>query len=517
MVLENSATPLKHERGNEVMKSQKGQLVLQSLSLVVGFMCWVILSSLMPKIKLDIHLTANQIALVTAIPVILGSLLRIFLGYWTNRFGARKLFFISFLILIFPVFYLSMAHTFFDLIIGGLVLGIAGAVFSIGVTALPKYYPKERHGFVNGIYGAGNIGTAITSFSAPVLANTLGWHTTVRLFLIPVALFALLNFLLGDRKEQKVNKPLTGQIKSVYKNEKLWFLGLFYFITFGSFVAFTVYLPNFLVTNFKLATVDAGFRTAGFITLATALRPLGGWLGDKFNTLKILLFVFCGFTFSGILLSFSPTLTLYTIGCLAVAICAGIGNGAVFKLVPYYFSNQAGIANGIVSAMGGLGGFFPPLVLSLVHGSTGQYAIGFMSLAMFSLASFVIVVWMYYLEKLNLEMKILENVGQSMMVTNTQGIIEKVNEAFIRVTGYGVDEAVGKNPNILQSGKHDKAFYQKMWHSIKNKGYWQGEIWNRRKNGELYLEWLTISEVKNEVGEVKYYIGLFSDIGKQKG
>lgn len=389
------------------MHSQKWQLALQTLSLVVGFMCWVILSSLMPKIKSDIPLTANQVALVTAIPVILGSILRIFLGYWTNRFGARIMFLISFLILIFPVFYLSVAHSFSDLIIGGLVLGMGGAVFSIGVTSLPKYFPKERHGFVNGIYGAGNIGTAVTSFSAPVLANALGWHYAVRLFLVPVVLIALLNFLFGDRKENKVNQPLMGQIKSVYKNEKLWFLSLFYFITFGSFVAFTVYLPNFLVTNFKLTTVDAGLRTAGFITLATLLRPVGGWLGDKFNPFKILLFVFGGLTVSGVLLSFSPNITLYTIGCLAVATCAGIGNGTIFKLVPYYFSKQSGIVNGIVSAMGGLGGFFPPLVLSMVFGMTGQYAIGFMSLAMFSLASFVIAVWMYYLEKLDMETKIL--------------------------------------------------------------------------------------------------------------
>ncbi|PLS07074.1 nitrate/nitrite transporter [Neobacillus cucumis] len=498
------------------MQSQKWQLSLQTLSLVVGFMCWVIISSLMPKIKMDISLTANQVALVTAIPVILGSILRIFLGYWTNRFGARSMFFLSFLMLIFPVLYLSKADSFSDLIIGGLVLGMGGAVFSIGVTSLPKYYPKERHGFVNGIYGAGNIGTAVTSFTAPVLANALGWHNTIRLFLVPVILFAILNFLFGDRKEQKVNNPLIGQIKSVYKNEKLWFLSLFYFISFGSFVAFTVYLPNFLVTNFNLTTVDAGLRTAGFITLATILRPIGGWLADKYNPFKILLVVFTGLTFAGVLLSFSPTIKLYTIGCLIVAICAGIGNGTIFKLVPYYFSKQAGITNGIVSAMGGLGGFFPPLVLTMVFGITGQYAIGFMSLAMFSLASFVIVVWMYFLEKLDMETKILENVGQSMMVTNTHGIIEKVNHAFTKVTGYSAEEAVGHNPNILQSGKHDQHFYQKMWGSIREQGYWQGEIWNKRKNGEVYLEWLTISEVKNDAGEVKYYIGLFSDISKQQ-
>lgn len=146
---------------------------------------------------------------------------------------------------------------------------------------------------------------------------------------------------------------------------------------------------------------------------------------------------------------------------------------------------------------------------------TGQYAIGFMSLAMFSLTSFVIVVWMFYLDKLNLETRILENIGQSMMVTNTHGIIEKVNRSFTKVTGYDAEEIIGKNPNVLQSGRHDQNFYQKMWQSIKSEGYWQGNIWNKRKNGEIYPEWLTISEVRNDAGELKYYIGLLSDVSEK--
>lgn len=163
---------------------QKGsfQLVLQTGSLVVGFMVWVILSSLMPYIQSDIALKPGEVALVTAIPVILGSLLRVPIGYWTNRYGARPIFTISFIVLILPVFVISSAGTKMTLILGGLLLGIGGAVFSVGVTSLPKYYPKERHGFVNGIYGAGNIGTALTAFLAPVLANSFGWRLTVQFF-----------------------------------------------------------------------------------------------------------------------------------------------------------------------------------------------------------------------------------------------------------------------------------------------------------------------------------------------
>lgn len=377
------------------------QLILQTMNLVLGFMVWVILSSLISFIKKDIDISPSELAMVTAVPVILGSILRVPIGFWTNRYGSRHLFFISLLVLLLPVYYISLADSVADLLIGGLFLGIAGALFSIGVTSLPKYFPKERQGLVNGIYGSGNIGTAFTSFGAPILAASIGWRGTVQVYLILLLLFAILTFIFGDRKEQKVTVSLSEQIKDVYKNYMLWFLSLFYFITFGSFVAFTVYLPSFLATHFQLTAVDAGFRTAGFIVVATLLRPIGGLLADKFNSYIILIFVFSGITFGGFLLSFMPSLPIYTVGCILIAICAGTGNGTIFKLVPLYFSKQAGIVNGIVSAMGGLGGFFPPLVLTTVLELTGHYAIGFMALSEFALASLIIVIGLYYQDKLS--------------------------------------------------------------------------------------------------------------------
>jgi len=226
-----------------------------------------------------------------------------------------------------------MANSLTDLLIGGLFLGVGGAVFSVGVTSLPKYYPKERHGFVNGIYGAGNLGTAVSTFAAPILATKFGWTVTVQIYLVILALFIILNFFLGDKKEPRVKTPFLEQIKGVYKNEKLWLLSLFYFITFGSFVAFTVYLPNFLVSNFELDKVDAGVRTAGFIVVATIMRPIGGWLADRFHSLILLMFTFGIYTISAIILSFAPSLGWYTVGCLTIAFCAGLGNGVIFKLV----------------------------------------------------------------------------------------------------------------------------------------------------------------------------------------
>lgn len=465
----------------------------------------------MPFIIEDIAIPANQLALVTAIPVILGSILRIPLGYYANQFGARTIFLISFILLIFPVYYISIANSVTDLLIGGLFLGIGGAVFSVGVTSLPKYYPKERHGFVNGIYGAGNLGTALSAFGAPVLASKFGWSTTVQFYLVILGIFIVANFFLGDKKENRVKTPLLEQIKGVYKNEKLWLLSLFYFITFGSFVAFTIYLPNFLVANFGLDKVDAGLRTAGFIVIATIMRPLGGWLADRFHSLILLMFVFGVYTISAMILSFAPSIGWYTFGCLTIALCAGIGNGVIFKLVPMYFHKQAGIVNGIVSAMGGLGGFFPPLLLTILYNVTGHYAIGFMALSEVALASLILVIWMYFQGKIGLAKEVIDHTVEGILVTDTHGKIISVNPAFSKITGYAQSDVIGKNPNILKSGMQSESFYKGLWQSIEENGFWQGEIWNKRKDGEPYLQWLTISAIKNDAGDIVQYAGMFSD------
>ena len=491
---------------------KKVQLPLQTLNLTIGFAVWVLISSLLPFIVEDITIPAEKLAIVTAVPIVLGSVLRIPFGYYANIIGARLVFLISFLLLLFPVFYISAASSFMDLIIGGTFLGIGGAVFSVGVTSLPKYYPKEKHGLVNGIYGMGNLGTAVSTFSAPIIAAQIGWSATVKLYLIVLLVFAALNFFLGDKDEPKVKTSITEQIKSVYKDEKICFFSLFYFITFGSFVAFTVFLPNFLVSYFAIDKVDAGMRTAGFIVLATFMRPLGGWLGDKFPPLNLLMACFAGLTAAAVVLAFSPSIALYTVGCLIIAVCAGLGNGLIFKLVPMYFNKQAGIVNGIVSMMGGLGGFFPPLLLAAVYSMTGSYSIGFMAFSQVALVSFVLVIWLYYMDRLKLSSEVFESTGQGILVTNAEGTIETVNPAFTELTGYSEEEVVGRNPNILSSGKQSSDFYTSMWSQIGQEGEWEGKLWNKRKNGEEYLELLTIHTIKDKSGEVVRYVGTFTDI-----
>lgn len=383
------------------MKNNTGkvQLPLQTLSLMAGFMVWSILAPLMPYISQDFNVPESQKAIILAIPVILGSILRIPIGYYTNLIGSRLVFLISFIILIFPVFYLSQATSTTGLMIAGFFIGLGGAVFSVGVTSIPKYYPKEKHGFANGIYGMGNLGTAVSSFLAPPIAGAIGWQHTVQLYVLVMALFAILMFVFGDKQEPKVKVPMLKQTKQVSNNYKLYYFSFWYFITFGAFVAFGLFLPNFLVGHFEIDKVDAGIRTGVFIAIATILRPIGGMLGDKFNALNMLK-IFFGIMIAGaLILALSNHIMLFTIGCLTISVSAGIGNGLIFKLVPTYFSKEAGVVNGIVSMMGGLGGFFPPLIITMVTALTGSNHLAFFLLAIFGLVALISMMHMTKVEK----------------------------------------------------------------------------------------------------------------------
>ena len=381
------------------MKKGVSQLTLQTLSLVAGFMAWSIISPLMPFISQDVDISPGQISVILAIPVILGSVLRVPFGYLTNIVGAKWVFFWSFIVLLLPIFLLGQAQSPGMLMLSGFFLGIGGAIFSVGVTSVPKYFSKDKVGLANGIYGVGTIGTAVSSFCAPVLAGAIGWQNTVRSYLIILSIFAILMFFLGDKNEPKVKIPLMAQVKDLSKNYKLYYLSLWYFITFGAFVAFGIFLPNFLVDHFSIDKVDAGIRSGIFIALATFLRPVGGVIGDKFNAVQALIIDFVIMIIGALILSLSSHIVLFTIGCLAISICAGIGNGLIFKLAPSYFSKEAGSANGIVSMMGGLGGFFPPLVITFVTSITGSSHLAFFFLAIFGVIALITMIHLNKKEK----------------------------------------------------------------------------------------------------------------------
>lgn len=371
------------------------QLTLQTVDLTASFMVWVALSSLLPSIRQDIDVPASQVGLVTAVPVVLGSILRVPMGHWAGLFGARTVFLTSFAALLVPVWFLSEASTTADLLIGGMFLGIAGAVFSVGVTSLPKYFPSRRHGFVNGVYGFGNMGTALSTWLAPAAASAIGWRDAMKLYLVLLGALIIVNFALGDRREPRTRASAIRQLRIVATDTRLWALSLFYFVTFGAFVALTVYLPSFLTSHYGMSETDAGAATSTFIVLAAGVRVLGGWLGDRLDCYRLLAGAFAALALGAGVLAAAPGLPTYLAGIYLIGIACGIGNGAVFKLVPLHFAEQAGPANGIVSMMGGLGGFFPPLALSASTTTFGTEAIGLAAFGAFSLACLAMTLAMH--------------------------------------------------------------------------------------------------------------------------
>src|SRR5699024_4140305 len=216
-------------------------------------------------------------------------------------------------------------------------------------------------------------------------------------------------------------------------------------------------------------------------------------------------------TFAAIILAFTPAIHLYTVGVLLIAFTSGIGNGVIFKLVPFYFNKQAGIANGIVSMMGGLGGFFPPLLLAAILALTGSYSIGFMAFSQVALASFILVFWLYHMDKLSLSENVFNSTSQSIMVTDETGKIVSINPAFTKQTGYQEKDILGQKPNILKSDKQEEEFYRELWDAIQTSGGWTGQVWNRKKNGEDQLQKLTINAIRNKAGDITQFVGTIDE------
>jgi NNP family nitrate/nitrite transporter-like MFS transporter len=352
------------------------QLALGTLAFAVCFAVFGSLSAMMPEIRKTLHLTEQEKWLAIAFPVLLGSIGRIPLGILTDRFGGRSVFVATMVLSIVSVVLLGYVTTFPLLLACGFLVGIGLASFSVGVGFVSPWYPPEKQGMALGVYGVGNIGQAGAAFGSPVIAAALGyrwgfWTWGVAAATVLMAFLALAR----NAPRQGPTKNWGDFIRPLARSQS-WVLSLYYFLTFGGFVAMALSLPILLTEVYGLTKVDAGFRTAGFIVLATVLRPLGGWLADRAGGTAVLAFIFPATALFAIFMA-CPMMITFTVGALGMAAAIGLGNGAVFKLVPQHFPQTVGSVTGLVGAAGGLGGFFPPLVLGAIHKSTGSYTLGF--------------------------------------------------------------------------------------------------------------------------------------------
>ncbi len=352
-------------------------LVAALLYFDVSFMVWVLLGPLAPFLREQFALTATQQGLLVAVPLLGGSLFRPVLGILGDRIGGRRAGLLALGLTVAPlVIGWQLAHTAAQLYAVGFLLGIAGASFAVALPLASGWYPPEYQGLAMGIAGAGNSGSLLATLAAPRLAERFGWATTFGLMILPVLLvFILFAALAKDSPRRRVKSTWHDYTAVLKERDTIWFSFL-YSLTFGGFVGFTSFLPTFFRDQYHVSRVAAGDFTTIVVVAGSLLRPVGGWLSDRVGGYRLLLLVLVAV--SGCLLSAAtlPSLSV-VVAVLFVAVgLLGMGNGAVFQLVPQRFADRMGLVTGIVGAAGGLGGFFLPSALGATRDVTGTYRMG---------------------------------------------------------------------------------------------------------------------------------------------
>ncbi len=359
--------------------------------LLLNFWAWSLLSPLASKYASEFNLSPFALSALIAMPVIVGSLGRIPLGLLTDRFGGRRMFIAVCIFASIPTAFFAVALNYTELLAAAFCLGIAGASFAVGVPFVSAWFPRQKRGFALGLYGVGNAGTALSGFLTPRLHDTAGKPAT---FLFVAALLLLAGTLMLWSKDAPAWKPARAPAVARLAEAMHWrptkWLALLYAVTFGAFIAFGLYLPILLNANYSLEPTDAAARAAGFVLLATLARPVGGWLSDHIGGTIVLRFALGSVAVLACIVASSPTLMpLGTIAYLLIAALLGAGNGAIFTLIGRLSNEKrVGAVTGIVGAAGGIGGFFPPLVLGASFQSFHSYTL---ALLLFAAASVVIL------------------------------------------------------------------------------------------------------------------------------
>jgi NNP family nitrate/nitrite transporter-like MFS transporter len=379
-------------------RSNATALRLALAAFTVCFFAWSMFGPLGPTLQKHLHLSEFQLAFLVAIPVVLGSVMRIPVGILTGRYGGRIVFTVLMAYSVIPLILLALFHdSFAVMVVLGFLLGVTGASFAVGVPFVNRWYSTERQGFALGVYGMGMGGTVIAALTAPKMAKhwslaTPFWVAAGLMVAMTAIFWVAARDAPSDAAIPAQRLSFTAPLAVFRHSARAWALTLFYFLSFGGFVAMFLYLPKLLTGVHHLSKTDAGYRAAGFAFLAVIARPVGGWLSDRIGAERVLRIGFIGTiaVAAGLAVAYKHMVPL-TICCLTIAVALGLGTGAVFKLVPNWFPDQVGAVTGVVGAAGGLGGFFPPLVMALVKSFTGTYTLGFVLLALVAVACLIVL------------------------------------------------------------------------------------------------------------------------------
>lgn len=367
-------------------------LAIATVAFTTNFWAWGLISPLAADYRDALGLSPLQTSVLVAVPVLLGSIARVPIGALTDRFGGRRMFTALSLFVVLPLLVLAALESYPVLLVGGLFLGVSGASFAIGIPFVNAWFPPERRGFALGVYGVGNMGTAIAGFTSPAIADAGGRPLPFLVVAGVMIATAVAVWLVGRDAPGAIGPAasMATRLRRALELRITYDLASLYALTFGGFVAFGVYLPTYLRDAYGLETADAAARAAGFILLATLARPVGGWLADRFGGGRVLLGTFAVVTIGAVVQSATPPMIVATVALLSMAAMLGIGNGAVFALVGRLAPpDRVGAVTGFVGAAGGLGGFFPPILMGIIYSATGTYLIGLLLLAAVALAALV--------------------------------------------------------------------------------------------------------------------------------
>ena len=396
---------------------QARALWLSTISFTVCFAVWTIFAIIGVQIKKDLGLTETQFGLLVGTPILTGSLIRLILGIWSDQYGGRVVFTLTMLSAAVMTVLLTQAYDYPTFLLAALGVGIAGGSFSVGVAYVVKWYPKEKQGTALGIFGAGNVGAAVTKFAAPVIMVAYGWKTVALVWAAALVVMAIIFFLFTKDDPDLARRRATGEkpeklmaMLEPLKNVQVWRFSLYYFFVFGGFVALALWLPRYLMGVYGLTITAAGMVGATYSIPASVFRAYGGHLSDKFGARRIMYWTFMVAVVCTFILSYPPTaytvqgirgpvsftLSMGVIGFMVVASVLGffmsLGKAAVYKHIPVYYPDRVGAVGGVVGLVGGLGGFVLPIAFGALSDLTGVWQSCFWLL--FAIVS-ISLVWMH--------------------------------------------------------------------------------------------------------------------------
>ncbi|RDV05390.1 nitrate/nitrite transporter [Undibacter mobilis] len=405
----------------DTAKSTAGQaqaLWMSTIAFTVCFAVWTIFAIIGVQIKQQLNLNETQFGLLVGTPILTGSLIRIFLGIWTDQYGGRRVYTVVMLAAALATFLLTYAETYTEFLIAALGVGIAGGSFAVGIAYVSRWYPPEKQGTALGIFGAGNVGAAVTKFIAPFVMVAYGWQVTAQVWAVAIALMGIIFWFFTKEdpvemaRRAKGARPRSAWLElDALKNIQVWRFSLYYFFAFGAFVALALWLPRYLIGVYGLDITTAGMIGAAYSVPASLFRAYGGHLSDKYGARRIMYWMFGVSVLVTFILAYPPTtytvegikgpitfhmatgVVTFTALIFVLGFFMSLGKAAVYKHIPVYYPQNVGAVGGLVGMIGGLGGFVLPITFGVLNDLTGIWTSCFMLLFLIAAIS---LAWMHF-------------------------------------------------------------------------------------------------------------------------